>query len=168
MHLVTNADELSIDVLQTGLDGVSDGLLDLLLDQTSSQWVESLVEKVVLGVTNVELEGVDLDLDIIDLEDGGVVLAGRDKSSGSLDKTSSTHCLSMMTTADTYGQATSTKKDIGDTTVAQLGDTTLLLEVEHDITHVSLDLTKCQGKAMTILVLDGVVGRELDEVVGLD
>lgn len=49
---ITDGDELFVDVLETSLDGVLDGLGDLLLDETGSEGLEGLVEKIVLGLNN--------------------------------------------------------------------------------------------------------------------
>ena len=48
-HTVTNTDQLSIDIFQTSLDATLDRLLDLDLDKTRGEWLESLVEKIVDG-----------------------------------------------------------------------------------------------------------------------
>jgi len=69
-HTITNANELSIDVFETSTDRILNGLLDLLLDETSSERTDGLVKELVLGIADGELEGVDLDVDIFDVEDG--------------------------------------------------------------------------------------------------
>lgn len=72
VHTVAHADELSVDVFHAGGDSVFDGLLDLTLDETGSKRFKSLVEGVVLRVADGELEGVQLHVDILHLEDGAV------------------------------------------------------------------------------------------------
>ena len=47
-----------------------------------------------------------------------------------------------------------------------LGNTSLLAEVESDITHICLHLLKYKLDAVVALVLDSGVRRELDKVVG--
>lgn len=72
VHTVAHADELSVDVFHAGSDGVFDGLLDLTFDETGRKGFEGFVEGVVLGVADGELEGVQLHVDILHLEDGAV------------------------------------------------------------------------------------------------
>jgi hypothetical protein len=83
-HTIPNADELSVDVLHTGSNWTLDRFLDLLLDETSSERLEGLVEKVVFRVTDGEFEGVDFDDDVFDFEDWGFILVGRDEVYGGL------------------------------------------------------------------------------------
>lgn len=146
-HTITNTDELSINVFETGADSVLNSLLDLLLDETSGEGADGLVKKLVLRVTDRELEGINLDIDILDVEDGGLVLL----SGGEVDG---------------GGETLSTEDDIGETLIGDL-DTATVLVVEGNIAHIGLDLTECEGELVMALVLDGVVGRELHEIVSL-
>lgn len=72
VHTVANADELSVNVFHAGGDSVFDSLLDLTFDETGRKGFESFVEGVVFRVADGELEGVQLHVDILDLEDGAV------------------------------------------------------------------------------------------------
>ena len=74
VHAIANSDELSVDVLETGPQRLFDRLLDLLLDETSSERTEGLVQEVVLRIADGELERVNLDVDIVHFEDRGFVL----------------------------------------------------------------------------------------------
>lgn len=83
-HTITDRDRLSIEVLQTDGDIVLHGHLDLLLDEAGGERADKLVENIVLRVTDGELESVNLDIDVLDLEDGGLVFVGGDEVYGSL------------------------------------------------------------------------------------
>ena len=54
-HTVPDANELSTDVLNPCSDGAWDSLLDVFLDKTGSEWLESLVQEVVDRVSDGEL-----------------------------------------------------------------------------------------------------------------
>jgi hypothetical protein len=112
-HTIANLDELSIDVFEASPDRVLDGLWDLLLDEPSGERAEGLVEQVVLRVADGELERVDLDGDVLDVEDGGLVFAGRGK-------------------VNFDGETFAAEEDVCETRVLDLWDATLLLEVEGD------------------------------------
>jgi len=56
----------------------------------------------------------------------------------------------------TYTQSLSTEKHVCDARILYL-DTSLLAEVESDITHIGLHLLKCKLDAVVVLVLDSVV-----------
>jgi hypothetical protein len=45
-HTIPNADELSIDVLQTRSDPALDAFLDLLLHETQGNWLDRVVKQV--------------------------------------------------------------------------------------------------------------------------
>ena len=66
----------------------------------------------------------------------------------------------------TYTQSLSTEEHICDARILQLGNTSLLSEVESDITHICLHLLKCELDAVVVLVLNSGVRRELDKIVG--
>ncbi len=58
-----------LEVFETCLDGLVDSSLDRLLNDASSNTFDELVEQVVLRVTDGELHGVNIDVDVLDLED---------------------------------------------------------------------------------------------------
>lgn len=66
----------------------------------------------------------------------------------------------------TYTQSLAAEEHVCDARILYL-DTSLLAEVESDITHICLHLLKCKLDAVVVLILDSVVRRELDEVVGI-
>jgi len=68
-HTISDANKLAIDVFQAGSDGLSNGLLDLLLDEASSEGFHGLVKEIVFRVTNGEFECIDLDDDALNFED---------------------------------------------------------------------------------------------------
>lgn len=78
-HTITDRDELSIVVLEAGGDVVFDRLLGLFLDEAGSEGTNELVEDVALRVTDGELEGVNLDVNVLDFEDGSLVIVGRNE-----------------------------------------------------------------------------------------
>jgi hypothetical protein len=83
-HAVPDSDELSVDVLHAGGDRAANGLLDLFLDEARSERLESLVQKVVLRVSDGEFESIDFDDDALHFEHRGFVLVRRDEVDGSL------------------------------------------------------------------------------------
>lgn len=72
MHLVTSANELSVDVFHVSDDGVFDGFRDLELDKTSSKGFKDLVKDVLFRVTDGKFKRLKLDVDILHLEDVAV------------------------------------------------------------------------------------------------
>lgn len=169
---ITDGDELFVDVLETSLDGVLDGLGDLLLDETGSEGLEGLVEKIVLGlnnklsistttqklderlntyVANGELERVDFDVNVLDLEHAALIATST--SEVNLDS-----------------QSLTTKEDIGQPRVLQLDGTSLTVEVEGNVPHIGLHLAEGEGEVMEVRVRssDGVVRGELHEVVSVE
>ena len=76
VHPLPNTNKLSIDVLQTSRQRVLQCLLDLPLHKACRERFEGLVQKVMLGVPNGELERVDFDVDRLDSEHGGPVMLG--------------------------------------------------------------------------------------------
>ena len=85
-HTIPYPDKLSIDVFHTGSNRVLNGFLDLLLDEGSCEWPEGFVQQVVFRVANGELEGVDLDDDVLDLEDRGFIFVGRNEMYSGLQR----------------------------------------------------------------------------------
>lgn len=139
LHTVTNTDKLSIDVLETSLDSTFDCLLQLLLDKTCREWAEGFVEQVVLRVPNAELEGVDLDVHVLNSENGCWIVLAR-----------------LRGRADVRGdgKAIAAKKDVGDTGVGELGQSGLLAEVECDVFHIGLNLTESESELVVGLVAE--------------
>lgn len=76
VHPLSNANKLSINVLQPSRQRVLQRLLDLPLHEARREGLEGLVQKVMLRVPNGELERVDFDVDRLDFEHGGPVMLG--------------------------------------------------------------------------------------------
>ena len=138
-----------VDVLEASGDRVGDGLGDLLLHETSRKRAKGLVQQIVLAVTDGELERIDRNVHILDVEHAAAIPICRGQ-------------------VDLNRQTLSPKEDVSETGIAELGEPVLLLEVERDVLHVSLDLGERDREVMVTLVGDGVVRRELEEVVGLE
>jgi hypothetical protein len=107
----------------------------LLLDQTGGERLECLVEEVVLRVADRELQRVDLDGDILNVVNRRLVLASR------LD-------------VDLDGETFASEEDVGETRIADLGNTGLLVIVERDVTHVTLNVAEGELEIMRMLVRD--------------
>jgi hypothetical protein len=88
-HTVPDPYKLSVDVLHAGGDSTTNGLLDLFLDEASSERPESLVQKVVLRVSDGESESIDFHDNALDFEHGSFVLVGGHEVDGSLQPPSS-------------------------------------------------------------------------------
>lgn len=83
-HAVPDSHKLSVDVLHAGGDRTAHSLLDLFLDEASSERPESLVQKVVLRVSDGEFESIDFHDNALDFEHGSFVLVGGHEVDGSL------------------------------------------------------------------------------------
>lgn len=120
----------------------------LALDETRRERLERLVEQVVLGVADGELERVKLDVDALDLEHARSVL---------------------LRAAEVHGsrEALAAEQDVRETRVRELREAGLLAEPERDVAHVRLDLAERERELMVLLVLDRLVRRELEEVMRL-
>jgi hypothetical protein len=148
-HTITDADKLSIDVLETSPQRVLDGLLDLPLNETSGERFEGLVEEIMLRVADGELERVNLDVNVVNSEDGRAILLRRHQM-------------------DCSTQTLSTEDDVSETRVLHLRQAGFLVVVEGDVTHIGLNLLQCDGDAVTMIVLDGVIGRKFHEILSLE
>ncbi len=84
LRALTHTNELSVNVLKASPDRVAQRLLDLLLHEPVQKRAERLVQNVVLRVADRPLERVDVHVDVLDLEDGGSVLAGGGEVDGAL------------------------------------------------------------------------------------
>ena len=83
-HAIPHANELSVNIFQASRDGITERLLNLFLYQTHSKRTERIVQRVVLAVSDGELERVHLDVDVLDFEDRRIVPVGRDKMNSCL------------------------------------------------------------------------------------
>jgi len=104
-HSISDADELLVDVSKRSSNGLLDGLSDSLLDETacdgrkelerkrnsatvstkgggSSNEKAHLVEPILLGISDGDLESPDLCVNALDLEDGVCSTAGGEESHG--------------------------------------------------------------------------------------
>jgi len=127
LHLVTDLDKLIIERFETFADSISYGFGDLLLDQTRGERSECLVKKIVLAVTNGELERVDFDFNALDFEDIAAHLSSRSVQSLGME-------------LDESSDSTTAKEDVRKTSIFDLGEPALLTVVESNITHVGLHL----------------------------
>lgn len=75
-HTIPDNNELSIDILHADGDGILDSLLNLLLYEFGNEILEGVVKEIMLRVADEEFETIDLNLDILDFEDGRLVCAG--------------------------------------------------------------------------------------------
>jgi hypothetical protein len=50
LHPISNLNKLSIDVFEASSNGVLNRFTDLFLDESSSEWFESLVQEIVVGL----------------------------------------------------------------------------------------------------------------------
>ena len=133
VHPVANTNELPVDIFETRGDRVCDGLLELFLHETSREWAQGLVQDVVLRVANRELEGSNLDIDVLHLENArAVFVCGDDMGSDS--------------------QTLATEQDVGQARVGEFRETALLLEVERNVAHVRLDLAQRENELVVILI----------------
>ena len=132
-HPVAHANELSVNVLKTSRNGIGDGLLQLLLDETSGERTQRLVQQIVLRVTDGELQRSDLHVNILDLEHAGPILVRRHN-------------------VRRDGEALATQKYVSQARVRQLGEARLLLEVEGNVSHVGLDLAESQHELVVVFV----------------
>ena len=121
----------------------------LALDEAGRERLERLVEEVVLRISDRKLERVQLHVHVLDLEHAGLVLL----------RAREVHGRSKALAAD---------NDVRETRVGDLREAGLLAEPEGDVAHVRLDLAEREGELMVVLVLDRLVRRELEEVVGLE
>lgn len=146
-HTVTNANKLPVNILETRSDAVLDGLLYLLLDETSGKWLQSLVQEIVLRISDRELERGDLGVHGLDLEHRGVVLRrGHD--------------------LDLHVNTFTAKDEICEAGVLEPGKTCLLSEVEGDVANIRLNLAENEFDFVFGIVVDSVVGREFEVVPG--
>ena len=86
-----------------------------------------------LRVTDGEFERVDLDGDIIDTEDGGLVLGRRREG-------------------NVGGNTLTTNKNVGETRILHLGQARLLVVVERDVAHVGLHVGKGERDLVRVLI----------------
>lgn len=67
----------------------------------------------------------------------------------------------------THANTFTANRDIRQSRIREFGNSTLLLEVERNITHVRLDLTKVEGNIVGAVVVDDIIRAELEVVLGL-
>lgn len=145
VHSVSDLGDLVVDVLEGGSEGTVDTGLDGLSDGRSGDGLDKLVQQVVVRVSDGKLQGVNVDVNVLDGESRVSLVVGLE---GDLDR-------------DTL----SSDQDVGDTGVLELGPTRLPSELEDDVPQVGLDLAESEGDDVVLLVGDRLVGRELEVVV---
>ena len=89
LHAVPNRDQLSIDIFETGPEGISNDSLDLALHKNSRKRPKGFVQEIVFRISDREFKRFHLDLDVMNFEDGRLVLFVRaDQDNRSLSKSS--------------------------------------------------------------------------------
>ena len=167
-HAVPDSHKLSVDVLHAGGARTAYGLLNLFLDEASSERPEGLVQKVVLRVSDGEFESIDFHDDALDFEHGSFILVGRDEVDGSLQPPSSISTFSThRRRRKAHSKTFPTKNDIRQARISNL-DSRLLPKVKSDIPHISLHLPERECKLVVLLVGDSGVWREFDKVMGFE
>lgn len=145
-HPVSDCNQLAVQVLESRMDAICNRFLNLSLDEAGGQRHQGLVQQIMLRVANAELEGVDLDLHALNLEDRALIFISRYQM-------------------DRSRQTIPADENIGDTRVHNLGETSLLAVVDRDVPHVRLHLGELEHKFVMVLIGYRVVGTELQEVV---
>jgi hypothetical protein len=151
-HSVSDLEQLLVSLIQSGSDGGRDGGLDSLLDDAGGGASDKLVKQIVLGVSDGPFEGVNVNLDVVDLED-------------SVSSTSDTLNL------DINGHTLARDDNVGETVVRKLGESSLLSERKGDVSDVGLGLRGGDSEERVRgleSLLDRRVRAELDSLVGLN
>lgn len=153
IHTVTEVNKLDIQLLKSLTDTLFSCLANLLLDQTSSEGTEDLVENVVLGPTDRKVELVHLGLDLLDGEHvlGPTTLGRRSRLQ-----------------VDGHAEPVTAEEDVGGACVLDLGKPALLVKVELDVAHVRLDLCERDLEAVGVYVSHLGVLRHFEVVTSVD
>lgn len=145
---VSDICELLIELYQRLADGQLHSFCNRILDKRSGSRSDQVVQEVVLGVTNLELQVVNLNVACADLEDR--VLVG---------------CRLEL---DLSAQSLTANNDIGKTMVRQLGETRLLLEEEGNVTQIHLDLAEANGERVLVVITHVIIRAKLEVVARLN
>jgi hypothetical protein len=103
-------------------------------------------------VSNGKLEGINLDLDALDLEDAAAHFGAP-----------GIHTLTMYLDED--GDALSTEEDVCEAGILDFSESSLATEVEGNVAHVGLDLAEGEADGVVLNILDVRIGRKLEVVV---
>lgn len=76
VHSVSDLGDLVVDVLESGSEGTVDTGLDGLSDGRGGDGLDELVQQVVVRVSNGELQGVNVDVDVLDREGAVTLVVG--------------------------------------------------------------------------------------------
>jgi len=144
-HSVANSDQLSINIFQASSDTILDRLPYLLLNETRGEWLQSLVQEIVLRIPDRELERSYLGVNGFDLEHRRVVLGRRYECNGD-------------------GDTLTTENEVGETRVFELRKTSLLPEVEGNVTNIRLNLAESEFDLVFGVVGNDAVRRESEVV----
>lgn len=152
LHSVSDFSELFVQTFKSGSQSGVNSSLNGVLDDTRGGGLDELIEKIVVRVSDGELQGVDVNVNILDTEHTvSSVLNG----------------LQVDNDADTL----SANDDIGQTAVLDLGPSRLSSESELDISEIGLDLRHGESNSVVVVILhvvDLVVRRETKVVVNVD
>lgn len=152
LHSVSDFSELFIQTLEGSSQSGVDSSLDGVLDDTGGSGLDELVEKVVVRVSDRELQGVNVDINVLDTEHA---------------VSSVLNSLQVDDDADTL----SANDDIGQTAVLDLGPSRLSSESKLDVSEIGLDLRHGESNSVVVVILhvvDLVVRREAKVVVDVD
>ena len=152
LHSVSDFGELFIETLERGSKGGVHGSLNGVLDDTGGSGLDKLVENVVVRVLDGELQGVNVDVNVLDTEHAvSSVLNGLE--------------------VDDHADTLAADDDVGQTAVLDLGPSSLSSESELDVSEVGLDLGHRESNSVVVLVLhlvDSIVRREAKVVVNVN
>jgi hypothetical protein len=102
VHSVSDLGDLVVNVLESGSEGTVDTGLDGLSDGRGSDGLDELVQQVVVRVSDGELQGVDVDIDVLDREGAVTLVVGLEGDCGGERGRSVTTPLTMLIRAQTH------------------------------------------------------------------
>lgn len=73
LHAVADRDQLSIDIFETGPQGISNDTLYLTLHKDRREWPKSFIQEIVFRIPDREFKGFHLDMYLVNFEDGRLV-----------------------------------------------------------------------------------------------
>jgi hypothetical protein len=106
VHSVSDLGDLVVNVLESGSEGTVDTGLDGLSDGRGSDGLDELVQQVVVRVSDGELQGVDVDIDVLDREGAVTLVVGLEGDCGGERGQSVTASLAMLNTRSTNSPLT--------------------------------------------------------------
>lgn len=116
------------------LDGLLNSLLEGRAEDLEQERLGNLEEKLVLGLLEVDVQGLKVNVDLVNLEEVLTVLLG---GSGDLHA---------------EREAITRQQDVGNTSVGDGGEAALALDVEADITEIHLDTGNLDVHGVVVVV----------------